>query len=143
MFSAHVGNCNEDFHVALCFWGGVDPYRDYPCKSIIYRLMPAFHNGRGIMLKRSGSHIGFAIWGWMTDEEFKTRKYSGQNVFSRTKSDKLVIVDCIITGGPENVRGASREMRSFFSRELPDTTQAYAHRGNREGRFHNSRGKPC
>jgi hemolysin-activating ACP:hemolysin acyltransferase len=136
--------CGEvDFQAALTLWGGVAPYCDFPAKTISWRLVPAYENGRLLTAVRGPRYVGFATWGWMTSEEFKSRVYCGREVFSRGAGDCLVIVDCIIVGGSGNVRAVSRAFRGFFGGMFPDQPHVYAHRGPRDGWFFNGRGTSC
>lgn len=129
-----------DFQAALAFWGGVAPYCDFPAKTISWRLVPAYQSGRLLTAVRGSEFIGFATWGWMTSAEFSSREYCGREVFSRSSGECLVIVDCIIVGGSDNVRAVSRLVRGFLAKAYPDQRRVCGHRGSRDGWFFNGRG---
>jgi hypothetical protein len=122
----------RDFLFALRLWTTKPPYRDFPCKTIGWRLAPAFSKGRLLTLLSDGAPVGFVTWGWMTDEEFKTRKYSGEAAFSRDRSDRLVVVDGIIT---QDVPKLLSELRSFFRSRYPGVNRVHVHRGPRDGHY--------
>ena len=139
----------EDLLLALRYWTTVAPYRDFPAKTIAWRLAPAYANGRLLMLVHDRKVVGFTTWAWMTADEFETRKYKGRDVFPRERPEneaqysgagdnfgptlRLVIIDSIITA---DVGPLSREQREFFRAAYPDVRRVYAHRGPRDGCFH-------
>jgi hemolysin-activating ACP:hemolysin acyltransferase len=117
-----------DFMHALRLWTTTAPYRDQPSRTIAWRLVPAFANGRLMMM----GDDGFVTWGWMTADEFETRKYSGREVFTRQTGERLVIVDAII---PADVPKLAWRLREFYRAKYPDVTRVWAHRGARNGSF--------
>jgi hypothetical protein len=139
----------EDLLLALRYWTTVAPYRDFPAKTIAWRLAPAYASGRLLMLAHDRKVVGFTTWAWMTDAEFKTRKYDGRDVFRRERPKneaqysgaddnfgpawRLVVVDCVIS---DAVGALSREVREYFRAAFPDARRVYGHRGRRDGYFH-------
>ena len=132
----YVAERDTELWSALMFWTGVEPYSSFPPQTIAWRLVPAFLNRR-LLILADPTPVGFFTWGWMTNKEFDSREYLGQEVFSRTESDRLVVVDAVIT---HSVRAMTRYIRDYFAIHFPAVTQVYAHRGPRNGRFHNIRG---
>ena len=129
----YVAQDEADFKEALRLWATTKPFKDHKPEAIKWRLVPAFRNGRLLMLTRDGEVVGFAVWGWMTNREYETRKYSGEDVFTREIGDKIVITDSVINGG---VPRFSRQMAEYFREAYPEATHVYAHRrGGREASF--------
>lgn len=85
-----------DFYDCTYFWTSTKPYSEFKCETINFRLMPAFENSKIMMFQKGINIIGFFTWGWMTENEFKTFEFNGEEVFSRTNGDKCVIVDVIV-----------------------------------------------
>ena len=132
----YIAERDTEFLSALKIWAETAPYSKFPSQTISWRLIPAFLNRR-LLILADPTPVGFFTWGWMTNKEFDSREYLGQEVFSRTESDRLVVVDAIIT---RSVRKMVRHIREYFAAHFPTVTQVYAHRGPRVGRFHNIRG---
>lgn len=119
----------QDFLFALHLWTTISPYRDFPSRSIHYRLTPAFLNKRLLILSHDGKPVGFCTWGWMTDQEYETRRYYGPTVFSRETSDRLVVPDIIAT---RNVIPLCRELgRMFRAEHGVERVYSYRERGRR------------
>jgi len=114
----------QDFLYALNLWTSVASYRDFPCKSIGWRLTPAFTSGRLLILLTDDKPVGFCTWGWMTTAEYETRKYYGPTVFARERSDRLVVPDIITTDTHRRVR----ELGAFFRQKFPDVNRVYSYR---------------
>jgi len=126
---------------ALWLWTTVAPYSGYPSRTISNRLVPAFRFGRVKgYYGEDGGLRAFMTWGFMTDEEFETRRYWGWEVFSRPDGDRLVIVDMIAPGGRNDVLMVSRDVRQHFLALYPQHERVYAHRGSRTGVFPNKGG---
>jgi len=128
----HVATRTQDFLYALGLWTSVAPSRDFPAKTVGWRLTPAFLRGKLLIMSREGRRVGFCIWGWMTGEEFTTRTYHGPTMFARESGERLVITDAIIT---DDVTSLSWELREFYRRLFPDVSRVYANRGRRTAIF--------
>lgn len=87
-----------------------------------------------------GSCRGFVIWAWMTAEEFETRLYSGEAIFSRDTGERLVFVDMIAPKGVSDVLYFSRDLRKLFKVQFPDVETVWSHRGPRTGWYPNKGG---
>jgi len=122
------------FNDCVGLWTTVAPYSGFPSKTIAWRLAPAIESGQyKIWYDDSGMISGFVTWAWMTDEEFKTRDYSGPAIFKRETGDKLVFVDMIAPRGMSDVVRFCKELQRFFKVEFPDVKRAWSHRGLRSG----------
>lgn len=127
----------RDLVDALELWTTTDPYRTYPSQTIAWRLIPALESGQYRIYRDAyGRSRGFISWAFMTQEEFDTRVYSGEEIFARRSGEHLVFVDMIAPYGRNDVLLICRDMRQLF-RERPDITRALAHRGRRNGVFPN------
>lgn len=120
----HVATRTQDFLYALGLWTSVAPYRDFPAKSVGFRLTPAFLRGKLLILSRDGRRVGFCTWGWMTTQEYDSRKYYGPAVFARVRSDRLVVPDIITT----DTHRVARELGRFFRSMFPDVSRVYSWR---------------
>ena len=127
----------RDLVDALELWTTTDPYRTYPSQTIAWRLIPALESGQYRIYRDAyGRSRGFISWAFMTQEEFDTRVYRGEEIFARRSGEHLVFVDMIAPYGRNDVLLICRDMRQLF-RERPDITRALAHRGRRNGVFPN------
>lgn len=134
--SNFVPTMDKVFIDAMYLWSTVPPYKEYPVRTITDRLLPAIKTSRiKVYYDQDQMMHAFATWGFMTDREFESRDYSGEEVFSRNSGDKLVVVDMIAPGGINDVLFVARDLRKFFNKLYPHITKAYAHRGGRNGVF--------
>jgi hemolysin-activating ACP:hemolysin acyltransferase len=124
---ARVADSKEDFRTALKFWTTDPGYKKLNPRTVEWRLVPAYQNGRLLMLCNEGRTEGVAVWGWMTDAEYATQKYSGKEVFSRKSGDKLVVTDIFSN---VNVTRFARQMGRYFRKLYPDLSVVHGHRGH-------------
>lgn len=124
-----TASSGQEFLFALRLWTTTAPYREFPSKTIDWRLTPAFLNRRLLILFSKDKPVGFCTWGWMTDEEYLTRKYYGPTVFARQRSDRLVVPDIIAT---RDVIPLCRELgRMFHEEHGVSRVYSYRDRGRR------------
>ena len=126
-----------DLEEAIKLWCTVDPYRDYPCSTIAWRLLPASHHGRLRHYWDCDRYVGFVSWAFLSSDEYMTNSYDGLEIFARTGGDRLVIIDMIANGGSSDVRVISRDLRRFFYLCYPDYGVVWSHRGDRYGWYKN------
>jgi hemolysin-activating ACP:hemolysin acyltransferase len=122
---------------ALELWSGSEPYEDFPCATILWRLLPAIDHDKIRLFYRDDLCVGLITWAFMTDGEFISRDYSGSEIFSRGSGDKMVFVDMIAPFGRRDVLWMCREMRKQFWTQYPNVSSVFAHRGSRNGIFPN------
>jgi len=122
---------------AIGLWTTVSPYSGFPSSTISWRLLPAIKSDQIRLFYRDGECVGLVTWAFMTDEEFETRQYSGEEIFSRRSGDVLVFVDMIAPYGRRDVFWMCRELRKQFWIHYPFLKGAMAHRGKRNGWFPN------
>lgn len=115
---------------ALSLWTTVPPYSTLTSATIAWRLLPAIANNKIRLFYRDGECVGLALWAFMTDKEFMTRKYSGEEIFARGSGDRLVVIDMIAPGGRDDVFWICRELRKLFYDLYPSAAKIYAHRGS-------------
>ena len=121
-------------------WTTVAPYSGFRCETISWRLLPAIANDRLRLFHRDGECVGLITWAFMTDLEFDSREYVGEEIFARADGARLVFVDMIAPQGKSDVLWMCKEMRKQFYVQYPGVENVYAHRGKRTGAFPN-RGK--
>lgn len=127
----------RDLVDALELWTTTEPYSTFPAQTIAWRLIPALESGQYRIYRDAyGRARGFISWAFMTQEEFDTRNYSGEEIFLRKEGENLVFVDMIAPHGRNDVLLICRDMRQLFE-DRPDITRALAHRGRRNGVFPN------
>tara|TARA_R100001198_G_C5175003_1_gene174099 strand:+ start:466 stop:870 length:405 start_codon:yes stop_codon:yes gene_type:complete len=122
---------------ALKLWTTSAPYKDFPCETVAWRLLPAIDNEQIRLFYRDGECIGLITWAFMTEKEFDTKDYSGPKIFARNDGEKMVFVDMIAPFGRRDVLWMCKEMRKQFCTQYPNVTEVFAHRGNRNGVFPN------
>ena len=122
---------------ALNLWTTSDPYKNFSCETISWRLLPAIDNNQIRLFHRDGKCVGLTTWAFMTQKEFDSKEYSGPEIFSRNDGEIMVIVDMIAKMGKKDVLWISKEMRKQFWSQYPNVTEVFAHRGNRNGVFPN------
>lgn len=128
----------EDLVDALTLWTTTDPYRTFPSQTIAWRLIPALESGQYRIYRDAYSRPrGFVSWAFMTREEFETRKYGGETIFSRKSGECFVFVDMIAPYGRNDVLWICRDLRHFLGKRYPDIKQGLAHRGRKNGFFPN------
>jgi len=131
----------RDLRDALELWTTVAPYSLFPSQTIAWRLMPALESGQyRIYRDEDGKAYGLITWAFMTEEEFETRDYSGEEIFARDDGDVLVFVDMIAPRGRNDVLSICRDMRRSFVTMYPHVDKVLAHRGQRTGTFPNKGG---
>ena len=131
----------RDFTDALELWTTVAPYSLFPSQTIAWRLMPALESGQyRIYRDEDDRPYGLITWAFMTEEEFETRDYSGEEIFARDDGDVLVFVDMIAPRGKNDVLSIFRDMRRSFVTMYPHVDKVLAHRGQRNGTFPNKGG---
>lgn len=129
-----------DFYDAVDLWTTTKPYMNYDSASIRYRLMPAFENKQLMLFKKGINSIGFITWAWMTNEEYVTNEYYGNEIFARDNGDKFVVVDAIMNGGVRNVRSCVKQFVDFGAKYYPEVDRAHFHRikeTDRNGNIYN------
>jgi len=122
---------------ALKLWCSVEPYREFPCSTIVWRLLPAIENDQFRVFYRGDDCVGLITWAFMTQDEFDSRDYSGPEIFGRRSGDMMVFVDMIAPNGTSDVLWICKEMRKQFYVQYPDVDKVFAHRGKRSGVFPN------
>ena len=125
------------FEDAVRLWTTVHPYSTFKSATIAWRLLPAISNDQIRLFYRDGECVGLITWAFMTDEEFDSRIYDGEEIFSRRSGDCLVFVDMIAPKGKSDVLWMCKEMRKQFYVQYPEVENVYAHRGKRTGAFPN------
>lgn len=127
----------RDLTDALELWTTVEPYSQFPSQTIAWRLMPALESGQYRIYRRGDEPYGLVTWAFMTQEEFDTGDYSGEEVFTRDDGELLVFLDMIAPGGRNDVLSICRDLRASFLTMYPHVEKAVAHRGPRNGVFPN------
>lgn len=127
----------RDLTDALELWTTVAPYSQFPSQTIAWRLMPALESGQYRIYRRGDEPYGLVTWAFMTQEEFDTGNYSGEEVFARDDGELFVFLDMIAPGGQNDVLSICRDLRASFLTMYPHVEKAVAHRGPRNGVFPN------
>jgi hemolysin-activating ACP:hemolysin acyltransferase len=123
------------FMDALQLWTTTEPYSKYPSERIGWQLVPAYEHGKLRVYYRGGEPVGFVTWTWLTTEEFRTRDYSGREVFSRDVGEVLYIPNMIAPYGRSDVFFIARDIRRHLSELYPDAHLALSRRQNRVGSY--------
>jgi hemolysin-activating ACP:hemolysin acyltransferase len=122
---------------AVKLWTTTSPYSEFRSATISWRLLPAILHNQIRLFYRDGECVGLITWAFMTRDEFESRDYSGEEIFSRDSGDVMVFVDMIAPRGRSDVLWMCREMRKQFITQYPEVREVLAHRGKRSGSFPN------
>lgn len=129
---------SDDLAGALHLWTTVDPYSKFPSETIAWRLIPALRNNKyRLYVGEDGCPRGFISWAYMTEQEFESRNYIGEEVFARETGECFVFVDMLAPYGRNDVLSICRDMRRLFHDEYSRFGYVLAHRGQRHGIFPN------
>lgn len=107
-------------------------YREQSIKNLGFRFIPAIEHGKVRYYMRDGSLVGFCTWCFLTEEEGRTQKYNGREVFARTDGEQLWVMDMVAT---DSVVYIARDMRQYLLR--PETT------GHDVGHWRRPTGRSC
>ena len=108
-------------------------YRRRPLFTFANSVLPAIRHGKYIADLEEGRVIGFMSYCFLTDEEYRTGAWDGEEVFAREDGDVLYFSQfCFVGPRPkmiEFVRNIQREM----SRMFPKLSKARSHRVRLDG----------
>ena len=86
-------------------------YREQSIKNLGYRFIPAIQHGKVRYYFRDGSLIGFCTWCFLTEEEGKTQKYNGKEVFARMEGEQAWVIDMVAV---DSVSYIAKDMRCYL-----------------------------